>query len=133
MKVLRRLVVASQNPDKIAEIEAVLADLPVPPEVVRGLSLEPVAERHRDNVVRLAARYFPVLAGDRARFEAVLTLVTNAMHGMVASRRVHGERPTAEREQLSLLTQAVTALIASQAALQEGVAGGRGPRAGETS
>lgn len=41
---LRRLVVASQNPDKISEIEAVLAHLPTPIAVVRGLSWSPVAE-----------------------------------------------------------------------------------------
>lgn len=44
MSALRRLVVASQNPDKIAEIEAVLAELPVPPEIVRGLTWPDVEE-----------------------------------------------------------------------------------------
>jgi len=41
---LRRIVVASQNADKIAEIDAVLAGLPTPIAVVRGLSWPPVAE-----------------------------------------------------------------------------------------
>jgi XTP/dITP diphosphohydrolase len=41
---LRRLVVASQNPDKLAEIEAVLAGLDTPPEVVRGLSWGEIEE-----------------------------------------------------------------------------------------
>jgi XTP/dITP diphosphohydrolase len=41
---LRRVVVASQNPDKVAEIEAVLAELEHPPELVRGLSWPDVDE-----------------------------------------------------------------------------------------
>ena len=41
---LDRLVVASQNPDKIAEIEAILAVLPHPVEVVRGLVWPEVEE-----------------------------------------------------------------------------------------
>jgi XTP/dITP diphosphohydrolase len=40
----RRLVVASQNPDKVAEIESVLAGLPRPPEIVRGLTWPEVEE-----------------------------------------------------------------------------------------
>lgn len=39
-----RLVVASKNPDKIAEIEAVLAMLPAPVEVLRGLTWPEVEE-----------------------------------------------------------------------------------------
>ena len=39
-----RLVVASQNPDKISEIEHVLVDLPHPIEVVRGLSWPEIEE-----------------------------------------------------------------------------------------
>lgn len=41
---LSRIVVASQNPDKVAEIEAVLAELPHPIEVVRGLQWPDVDE-----------------------------------------------------------------------------------------
>jgi XTP/dITP diphosphohydrolase len=41
---LRRIVVASKNPDKIREIEAVLASLSPPIEVVRGLDWPDVAE-----------------------------------------------------------------------------------------
>lgn len=41
---LSRIVVASQNPDKVAEIEAVLAALPHPIEVVRGLQWPDVEE-----------------------------------------------------------------------------------------
>ena len=41
---VRRLVVASQNADKIAEVEEVLATLPHPPEVVTGLEWDEVAE-----------------------------------------------------------------------------------------
>ena len=41
---VRRLVVASQNPDKIAEVEEVLATLELPPEVVTGLEWDEVPE-----------------------------------------------------------------------------------------
>ena len=41
---LRRLVVASQNPDKIREVEQVLSDLDDPPEMVRGLAWPEVEE-----------------------------------------------------------------------------------------
>ncbi len=41
---LSRIVVASQNPDKVAEIEEVLATLPHPIEVVRGLTWPDVDE-----------------------------------------------------------------------------------------
>jgi XTP/dITP diphosphohydrolase len=44
VKPLARIVVASQNPDKIAEIEAVLSELPEPPHVVRGLAWPEIAE-----------------------------------------------------------------------------------------
>jgi XTP/dITP diphosphohydrolase len=39
-----RLVVASANPDKVAEVEAVLAGLPVPVEIVRGRTWPEVEE-----------------------------------------------------------------------------------------
>jgi XTP/dITP diphosphohydrolase len=39
-----RLVVASQNDDKIREVEQVLAALPHPPEIVRGLSWDDIEE-----------------------------------------------------------------------------------------
>lgn len=41
---LSRIVVASQNPDKVAEIEAVLADLPHPVEVVKGMQWPDIEE-----------------------------------------------------------------------------------------
>ncbi len=41
---LDQIVVASQNPDKIAEIEAVLGELAEPPQIVRGLSWPDVEE-----------------------------------------------------------------------------------------
>ncbi len=44
MRAPSRLVVASQNPDKIAEVEAVLEALDLDSEVVRGLSWPPVEE-----------------------------------------------------------------------------------------
>jgi len=77
--------------------------------------LEPVSAGHTANVGSLAARYFPTLAIDPSRLEGVLSLVTNAMHGMVASRLVHGRDPVGEREQLALLVEAVTALVGSAA------------------
>ena len=73
--------------------------------------LEPVSASHTANVDRLAARYFPALAVDVPRLNAVLSLVTNAMHGMVAERLVDGRDPAGEREQLVLIEEAVTALI----------------------
>ncbi len=44
MRVPPRIVVASQNPDKIAEVEAVLRALDIASEVERGLSWPPVEE-----------------------------------------------------------------------------------------
>ena len=41
---VRRLVVASHNPDKVREVEEVLASLPSPPEIVRGLIWDEVEE-----------------------------------------------------------------------------------------
>ncbi len=41
---VRRLVVASQNPDKVREVEEVLASLASPPEIVRGLIWDEVEE-----------------------------------------------------------------------------------------
>ncbi len=41
---VRRLVVASQNPDKVREVEEVLASLASPPEIVRGLTWDEVPE-----------------------------------------------------------------------------------------
>lgn len=41
---LDRVVVASQNPDKVGEIEAVLNTLPSPIPVVRGLTWPPIEE-----------------------------------------------------------------------------------------
>ena len=75
--------------------------------------LQPVAARHRANVAQLAAAYFPDLASAPLRFEAVLTLVTNAMHGMIAARLVHGAEPALEREQLRVLGAAVSVLLAA--------------------
>ena len=39
-----RVVVASQNPDKILEVEAVLAESGLDVEIVRGLSWPPIDE-----------------------------------------------------------------------------------------
>lgn len=58
---VRRLVVASQNPDKIREVEQVLETLATPPEIVRGLEWVEVEETE------------PTLAGNallKARFVA---------------------------------------------------------------
>jgi len=74
--------------------------------------LRPVAERHRSNVAVLAHRYFPELAADRARFETVLAMVLDAMHGMALSRLVYGESTTNERT-LALLKETATAALRS--------------------
>ncbi len=66
------LVVASRNPDKIVEIEAVLAGLPSPPSLVRGLSwpeIEETEETLRGNALLKARTVaevtgFPALADD---------------------------------------------------------------------
>jgi hypothetical protein len=42
--VIPRLVVASKNPDKIAEIEGVVAKLDIADEIVRGLDWPDVVE-----------------------------------------------------------------------------------------
>ncbi len=44
MSIPRRVVVASKNPDKVREVEAVLAELTPPIEVVRGLDWEDIEE-----------------------------------------------------------------------------------------
>lgn len=44
MRAPARIVVASQNPDKIREVEALLTDLGVGSEVVKGLSWPPIPE-----------------------------------------------------------------------------------------
>jgi len=41
---VRRLVVASQNPDKVREVEEVLSSLAAPPDIVRGLAWDEVEE-----------------------------------------------------------------------------------------
>ena len=53
--------------------------------------LLPVAERHRANVHRLAAEYFPEAARDRARFDATLAMLLDTMHGMVVSVQAFGD------------------------------------------
>ena len=83
--------------------------------------LEPISSRHTENVVRLAKHYFPALATEAARFETMLTLVTNAMHGMIVERLVHGVDHDAERAQLAFIEQAAT-VLAGGAPAGEGVA-----------
>src|SRR5215470_16496508 len=48
--------------------------------------LRPIAERHQANVYRLAHRYFPEAARLGRAFDAVLTLVLDAMQGMASTR-----------------------------------------------
>jgi len=57
-------------------------------------SVVPVAARHRENVVQLAARYFPEAAGDEA-FRLTLDLLVHAMVGMAVARGLHGDDPSA--------------------------------------
>lgn len=54
-------------------------------------ALLPIAENHRANVHRLAAEYFPAAARNRARFDATLAMLLNAMHGMVVSWESFGD------------------------------------------
>lgn len=46
--------------------------------------LEPIAERHQVNVHRLAREYFPEAAALGRRFDAVLTLLLDALRGMAS-------------------------------------------------
>jgi AcrR family transcriptional regulator len=55
-------------------------------------SIVPVAARHRENVMALAATYFPEAAGDE-RFRLTLELLLHAMVGMAVSRGLYGEDP----------------------------------------
>jgi AcrR family transcriptional regulator len=72
-----------------------------------------VSERHRDNVTKLAREYFPELARDQARFEAVLATILDAMHGMAISRIVYGSAaPTAAV--LEVLRQAANTLTSQE-------------------
>jgi len=63
--------------------------------------LRPIAERHQDNVYRLARAYFPQ-AADTPEFDAVLTLVLDAMQGMASTRSVHQYGPS-DSARLALL------------------------------
>ena len=58
---------------------------------------------------------FPLSPSIGSRLDAVLSLVTSAMHGMVASHLVRGRDPAGERDQLALLVEAVTVLVGSPA------------------
>lgn len=71
--------------------------------------LAPIAARHQANVGRLARAYFPREAARGARFDAVLTLILDAMSGMAAARELHLPGPST-RQRLATLHA-----IASQA------------------
>src|SRR5215468_134533 len=64
--------------------------------------LRPIAERHQANVYRLAHRYFPEAARLGRAFDAVLTLVLDAMQGMASTRMVHDHGPS-EADRLDAL------------------------------
>lgn len=81
-------------------------------------SIVPISARHRDNVIRLAERYFPEAAGDE-RFRLTLELLLHAMVGMALSKGLYGEDPS---------TPALTALIEKLATDASDVAR-KGPRA----
>ena len=51
--------------------------------------VRPIAERHQANVYHLARAYFPQAARLGTEFDAVLTLVLDAMQGMASTRIVH--------------------------------------------
>lgn len=74
-------------------------------------ALLPVAERHRDNVRRLAHEYFPEAARSGSEFDATLAMLTDTMHGMVVARDVFGERADLEAER-KILAAVAARLIA---------------------
>ncbi len=59
--------------------------------------LKPIAERHQENVFRLARRYFPEAARHNPDFDVTLELVLDAMQGMAVSRFVHGRAAAGAR------------------------------------
>ena len=63
--------------------------------------LVPIAERHEDNVFRLARAYFPAAAAG-PHFDGALSLILDAMQGMAFTRFVHG-RSSGERRRLDAL------------------------------
>ena len=72
------------------------------------LALRPVAQAHRDNVERLARRYFT--PADDSAFGALLRLVLNAMMGMVVTYAQSG--PYAElREDLDTLHELAARIL----------------------
>jgi AcrR family transcriptional regulator len=81
-------------------------------------SIVPISARHRENVIRLAGRYFPEAAGDE-RFRLTLDLLLHAMVGMALSKGLYGEDPS---------TPALTALIEKLATDASDVAAKEGPR-----
>jgi AcrR family transcriptional regulator len=74
-------------------------------------ALLPIAERHRVNVRRLAHEYFPDAARAGTEFDDTLAMLTDAMHGMVVSRDVFGERVDLEAER-RILAKVAARLIA---------------------
>jgi AcrR family transcriptional regulator len=66
--------------------------------------LRPIAERHQANVYRLARAYFPDAAARPQEFDALLTVVLDAMQGMASTRMIHSHGP-AEAVRLDALYQ----------------------------
>jgi AcrR family transcriptional regulator len=76
--------------------------------------LRPIAERHQANVYRLARAYFPESAQRPREFDAVLTLILDAMQGMASTRPVHSHGPTAAAR-LDMLRDIAARALASEA------------------
>lgn len=75
--------------------------------------LRPVAERHQLNVVRLAREYFPE-AARTPRFDAMLSLVLDAMQGMALARCVYGVTAD-ERGRLDTIRELASQALAEAA------------------
>ncbi len=129
MRRLARIVVASQNRDKIAEIEAVLADLPHPIGVVRGLAWPEVDETEPTLVGNallkaeavMAATGLPALADDTG-------LEVDALGGLpgVRTARYAGPAATYAENVAKLLSEMAgrtprTARFRTAVALVDGV------------
>jgi AcrR family transcriptional regulator len=69
--------------------------------------LTPIAARHQANVYRMAHAYFPAAAASPEQFDAVLTLVLDAMQGMASSRLVlrHGPSDAARLDLLHAIAE----------------------------
>lgn len=73
-------------------------------------ALLPVAQKHEDNVRRLAHAFFPKAARAGRAFDDVLAVLTDTMHGMVFSRYLYGDEALTQRE-LGVLERTAVKLV----------------------